>query len=172
MKQALKNFGLGLVYFFLLPVFLVLVAVAGIYALLVIIVSDVKGLIRFFKGDKFFEPLPEDIRVEEIKEYRASLQTAPTPTPAPQPENHVYIQQNYYQQNPQQQSQPQDQQPQINQTPMSQATYIDATEPQQSQGYIPNEVRPEQIPAPQQTPAVAPTQYIDISNADQGGDNL
>ena len=97
MKQALKGFGLGLVYFFLLPVFLVLIAIAGVFALGVIVVTSTKGLIRFFKGDKFFSPLPEDIRVNEIKEYQASLQTAPTPAVNLNPtDNRVFIQQNYY----------------------------------------------------------------------------
>ena len=97
MKQALKGFGLGLVYFFLLPVFLVLIAIAGVFALGVIVVTSTKGLIRFFKGDKFFSPLPEDVRVNEIKEYQASLQTAPTPAVNPNPtDNRVFIQQNYY----------------------------------------------------------------------------
>lgn len=172
MKQALKNFGLGLVYFFLLPVFLVLVAIAGVYALGVISVNFFKGLVRFFKGDKFFEPLSEDTRVEEIKKYREALQTAPTPTQTTQPESHVYIQQNYYQQNHQQQTQPA-QQPQINQTSMSQATFIDATQPQQNpQQYIPNEINPQEPAATPQIQNVTPTQYIDISNSDQGGDNL
>ena len=33
MRQALKNFGLGLVYFFLLPFFLVLVALVAVFGL-------------------------------------------------------------------------------------------------------------------------------------------
>lgn len=97
MKQALKGFGLGLVYFFLLPVFLLLVALAGVFAFGVILVTSAKGLVRFFKGEKFFSPLPEDVRVGEIKEYQASLQTTPAPNPNPNPaDNRVFIQQNYY----------------------------------------------------------------------------
>lgn len=100
MKRALKNFGLGLVYFFLLPIFLAIASLAGVYALIVIVYYTIKGLIRFFKGDKFFKPLPEDIKAAEIKARQLELdaqQNQPEP-PAPQPDNRVYIQQNYYQQ--------------------------------------------------------------------------
>lgn len=171
MKQALKNFGLGLVYFFLLPIFIVLIALAGVFALGVIVVNVSKGLVRFFRGYKFFEPLPEDTRVKEIKEYRASLQTAPAQAPQPnQPENHVYIQQNYYQNPPSQNVAPnQNVQPQVNQqiqqnqAPMREATFIDQT-PQ----YAPQQPQePLQI---NQNPQ--PINSIDISQDDLGDDNL
>lgn len=178
MKQALKNFGLGLVYFFLLPIFLVFIALAGVFALGVMVINVFNGLIRFFKGDKFFEPLPEDIRVQEIKDYRASLQTAPaTPPQQQQPESHVYIQQNYYQQpssqnippiqNPQVQPQV-NQNPQMNQSPMMEAQFVE--HPQQYQ----QQPQPQQHPQINTQPANNPPYInsIDISNDDQGGDGL
>lgn len=177
MKQALKGFGLGLVYFFLLPVFLVLVVLAGVFALGVIIVTSIKGLIRFFKGDKFFSPLPEDIRVAEIKEYQASLQTAPAPAINPSPtDNRVFIQQNYY---------PNPQGPYGNQTPQQPQPYNNS-----NQGYPGNMQQPHFVdPLPQNNqsnpslsaphPGEIPTQnstatppVIDMQNENNGGNNL
>ena len=59
----------------------------------------IKGTIRFFKGDTFFTPLPEDIIVEQIKAKELEKQTNPQPEPAPAPQptqQNVYVT-NYYQ---------------------------------------------------------------------------
>lgn len=206
MKQALKNFGLGLVYFFLLPIFLCLIAIAGVYAIFVIIYYSIKGLIRFFRGEKFFAPLPEDLRVAEIKEYQASLQRAPKqPAPQPQPDNRVFIQQNYYPnpqqgqaptqpvqtnfpqspqptyQQPYQQQyqqpqiqQPQPQQPQIQQQPtyhnQLQEPHFDNSiefDPNKLDENVPHSDTPVEIDN-----ASIPHQIIDISNDDNGGNDL
>lgn len=194
MKKALKNFGLGLVYFFLLPVFLVIAALAGVYAIFVIFYYVAKGLVRFFKGDKFFKPLPEDLKVQEVKARQIALNEQQNQPQAPTtPDNRVYIQQNYYQQPQapinqpgfnQQPNVPPYQQPtpnsfnqapyqnQINQQPSS---YSQIPSTQQEPAQISQ--NPPQNPvnhAPQQ-PTFEPradTQFIDISNDDQGGDNL
>lgn len=170
MKQALKGFGLGLVYFFLLPVFLVLIAIAGVFALGVIIVTSTKGLIRFFKGDKFFSPLPEDVRVNEIKEYQASLQTAPTPAVNPNPtDNRVFIQQNYYPnpQGPYGNQAPQQPQPynNSNQGGMQQPHFVDSLPQNNQQNPSLNAPHPGEIPT--QSPPV-----IDMQNDNNGGNNV
>ncbi len=193
MKKALKNFGLGLVYFFLLPIFLVIAALASVFALGVIIYYVVKGLIRFFKGDKFFKPLPEDIKVQEIKARQVELneQQNQPQTPA-SPDNRVYIQQNYYQQpQPQFNQQPLNnvqqnpspfQQPLPNQT--NQQAYLNQPSQQQPIGIQNPSPQPTQIsqnplqnPSNQisQQPTFTPTenaQFIDISHDDEGGDDL
>lgn len=173
MKQALKGFGLGLVYFFLLPVFLVLIAIAGVFALGVIVVTSVKGLIRFFKGDKFFSPLPEDVRVNEIKEYQTSLQTAPTPAVNPNPtDNRVFIQQNYYPnpQGPYGNQTSQQPQPYNNSNPgyqgdMQQPHFVDSLPQNNQQNPSLNAPHPGEIPT--QNPPV-----IDMQNDNNGGNNV
>ena len=170
MKQALKGFGLGLVYFFLLPVFLVLIAIAGVFALGVIVVTSTKGLIRFFKGGKFFSPLPEDVRVNEIKEYQASLQTAPTPAVNPNPtDNRVFIQQNYYPnpQGPYGNQAPQQPQPynNSNQGGMQQPHFVDSLPQNNQQNPSLNAPHPEEIPT--QNPPV-----IDMQNDNNGDNNV
>lgn len=200
MKKALKNFGLGLVYFFLLPVFFVIAALAGVYALFVIFYYVAKGLVRFFKGDKFFKPLAEDLKVQEVKARQVALDEQQNRPQAPAtPDNRVYIQQNYYQQ-PQAPISPQAQmnQPGFNQQPnippfqqpipnsFNQQPYqsqINQQQPSYSQ-ISSTQPEPAQISQnPPQNPVNhathqptfdphANTQYIDISNDDQGGDNL
>lgn len=181
MKKALKNFGLGLVYFFLLPAFLCMVALAGVCALFVIIVAGCKGLIRFFKGEKFFAELPEDARVREIKEYQASLQTAPSqPQPQVQPDNRVFIQQNYYPNGQQTQNAPQENKPSQEPLPQTQIQqkedsthfhevhFFDNSIPEQSNN-------PEEIPhsdKPVEIDMDLPHQIIDISGNDNGGNDL
>ena len=191
MRQALKNFGLGLVYFFLLPFFLVLVALVAVFGLGLMAYRDIKGLIRFFRGEKFFEPIPEDVRVQEIKEYRASVAAnAPAPQPTqPSTNSNVYIQQNYYQ------PQTQGQQPLPGQpTQPQQPTSIY----QQPQPFSPNQYGEIPTPSVQENPQIEQPQnlnpqidspnnfhdqfsenestggpeLIDISEHDEGGDDL
>lgn len=85
MIKFVKNFGLGLVYFLVLPFLLVAVVgylVAGIgwwlfYA--------AKGVVRFFRGESFFQELPEDAEVRRIKLKMAEASSNPNPAPAPAP---------------------------------------------------------------------------------------
>lgn len=98
----MKNFGMGLVYFFLSPLLLCLLLVFALYGLGIWLFSLAKGATRFFKGLPFFAPLPEDLKVKEVKRGQLEKQMpkdekpeATTPTPTV-----TYIQQNYYQQAP------------------------------------------------------------------------
>ena len=108
MGKFLKNFGMGLVYVFLLPILLIVLALAGIYLLGNWIYQAGVFLVRFFRGYPGFEELEEDKRVREILEARreANRPKKPNeggqeekPAPAPQPQ-HVYVQQNFYQMPP------------------------------------------------------------------------
>lgn len=99
MKKALKNFGLGLLYFFVSPLLLAILAVGMVFGLFVLVVKDIQGIVRFFKGEKtFFEDWPEDKKVAEIQAAQAYAAAHPaTPQqPTPTTNNQVYIQQNYY----------------------------------------------------------------------------
>jgi hypothetical protein len=101
--RFLKNFGLGLVYIFLLPLLLVVLALFGVYALGVLIVEFFTSTIRFFQGKDPFPILWEDLKVQEIKKAQMDAQTptavAPTPS-SPAGPSTVYVQQNYYQNQP------------------------------------------------------------------------
>lgn len=67
MGKFIKNFGLGLLYFIALPLLILGVVCYAIYGLGVYVFYFFKGTIRFFKGDNFFEELPEDAKVRDIK---------------------------------------------------------------------------------------------------------
>lgn len=95
----LKSLGIGLVIVILLPILLLGAVLVGLVLLVEWIVMFVKGSIRFFKGDSFFEPLPEDLLVQDIKanELNKQINPQPEPAPAPQPTHqNVYVS-NYYQ---------------------------------------------------------------------------
>lgn len=181
--KFLREFGLGLVYILLLPILLAGVLVVGVVMIFVWIVMFFKGCIRFFKGDSFFAPLPEDEQVQKIKDEELRRKTEPeNPTPAPaQPAgpSQVYIQTNYYQpgqvppngqmpQNPQQnlppfQGYPQGypQQPYGNGIP--QQPYPNGIPQQQPPYPYPNA---EQIPYSEPAPETDPSKMIDITPAE------
>jgi len=104
--KFLKNFGLGLLTIFILPFFLLLLAIAAVYLFFVYLVELCRNTIRFFKGEKGFRQLPEDLQVLALKEKRLQQslpQEAPKNEPvATPPPTNVYIQQNYYQKDPNQ----------------------------------------------------------------------
>jgi len=100
--KFIREFGLGLLYILLLPVFLVAVAGTGIVLLIEWIVMLFVGLIRFFKGDSFFKMLKEDEIVKKMKEDELAEKSGEKEKQPEQPaapaQGPVYVQQNYYQQ--------------------------------------------------------------------------
>ena len=86
MVKFIKNFGFGLLYFIALPLLILGVVCYAVYGLGVYLFYLCKGTVRFFKGDTFFEELPEDIKVKEIKKKlqdQAANPEQPQPAPAP-----------------------------------------------------------------------------------------
>jgi hypothetical protein len=101
MSNFLKNFGLGIVYFLLLPLLIAVFALVGVYGLILWLYILIRNSIRFFKGERFFEPFSEDEKVQEIKlaqiDSLAHPVTGQTATAAgPAGPSSVYVQQNYY----------------------------------------------------------------------------
>lgn len=99
MMNFLKSLGLGLVIIILLPLLLLGIVFVGIIMIVEWVILLFKGVIRFFKGDSFFEPLPEDITVAEIKARELQQKTNPNPAPQPaqQPNSQNIFVANYYQ---------------------------------------------------------------------------
>lgn len=102
MSNFLKNFALGIVYIVILPFILLGTVLVGLYGLMGNLVLSIKGIIRFFKGERFLERPQEDEETALImkKQKDALLNPEPkeaaAPAPAPAPSN-VYVQNNYYQ---------------------------------------------------------------------------
>lgn len=105
MIKFLKNFGLGVVYMLLLPLFLIAVAFFMIYGIIMWFVTGVKAVISFFKAKEIFPPFNEDIQVERIRKAQIDMLANASAQPAQAPQTNssnttnstVYVQQNYYQ---------------------------------------------------------------------------
>ena len=188
--KFLRAFGLGLVYILLLPLLFVALAVVGLIMLGQWIFAFFKGSIRFFKGDSFFAPLPEDQQVLAIKAEELRRKSEP-PTPVTAPPSvpagpaQVYIQQNYYQS-----PAPNAQMPQQNQVPFPNQAFGPSGNPLPNGNYgVPQMMPPNSIPPnigytidpvasvtpqiPNQTPKndhPTPIGVIDISGQDGDDD--
>ena len=64
--KALKNFGLGLVWVFLIPFIAVAVVVVGLFGIINFFVQFVIMVINFFRGKKLFPMFDEDEEAYEI----------------------------------------------------------------------------------------------------------
>lgn len=98
----MKNFGLGLVYILLLPIFVAILAIAAVVGFVVCIIQFFQATVRFFQGNPAFPPFEEDLKVREIKAAQIENQIHPNPQPAVTPSapagpSNVYVQNNYYQ---------------------------------------------------------------------------
>jgi hypothetical protein len=103
MGKFLKNFGLGLVYILVLPIFLATLAVAAVYGFFACLVLFFHATYRFFKGEDPFKKLDDDKKVDTIKIAQMNnemrLQPAAPAQSIPAGPANVYVQQNYYQNN-------------------------------------------------------------------------
>lgn len=68
MGDFLKGFGKGILYIFVLPFLIVVLALYGIYGLIAFIVLFFRSIFLFFSGRSLQDDLPEDIRAKEILE--------------------------------------------------------------------------------------------------------
>ncbi len=102
MGKFLRNFGMGLVYIFLSPILLCLLALASICCLGAWFYYVVTFVIRFFRGQNGFIELKEDALLRQkieaekeealgIKEKEEKVAAAP---------QQVFVQQNFYQMPP------------------------------------------------------------------------
>ena len=78
MGSILKKFGLGILYIFVLPIYLVAVLIFGIYGIGLFLVLMIKSIICFFKGQSLHGDLPEDIEAKRIL-HPESVQPKSTP---------------------------------------------------------------------------------------------
>ncbi len=101
--KFLKALGLGIVYMLIFPFILLGSALYMLYGLGRWFVLIPVGIIRYFKGEKFFKPLKEDIEVEAAKKAQHdALLSKETEEPSEpvQPISNTntttYVQNNYY----------------------------------------------------------------------------
>lgn len=91
-----QKFGWGLLYIFLSPILLAILAILAVYGILNFIVQFFIMVVNFFRGKKLFKPFPEDEeaydRLQKI--YEKDLGGSQPAQPAGP--STVYVQQNYY----------------------------------------------------------------------------
>ena len=95
--NALKRFGLGLLWIFLIPFILLGIAVVAVLGVVNFPIQLVIMIVNFFMGKKLFPLFPEDERAMAILKRAIDKANgeaeAPNVPPAPQ---QVFVQQNYY----------------------------------------------------------------------------
>lgn len=96
--QALKKFGLGILWAFILPFIVVGVVLVGAFGVPNFFIQFVIMIVNFFRGKKLFPVYPEDQKAYEILQRaidrkNGELNKEATPAPAPQ---QVFVQQNFY----------------------------------------------------------------------------
>lgn len=93
MAEFFKGFGKGILYIFVLPFLLVVLALYSIYGLCAFVVLFVRSIFLFFSGRSLQDDLPEDIKAREIiegpKVATETLNATPAPEKEPEP-FHVY----------------------------------------------------------------------------------
>ncbi len=96
--QALKKFGLGILWAFLLPFIVVGVALVAVFGIPNFIIQFFIMIINFFRGKKLFPVFPEDQKAYQILQRaidkkNGEMAQGEVPAPAPQ---QVFVQQNFY----------------------------------------------------------------------------
>ena len=71
MAEFFKKFGKGILYIFVLPFLLLVLALYGLYSIGGFIFLFIKSIILFFRGRSLHEDLPEDIKAKAILDARA-----------------------------------------------------------------------------------------------------
>ena len=66
MAALLKSFGRGIMYIFVLPVLLIVLAFYAVIGVVVFVFISIKGIILYFTGRNIFGDLPEDVLAKKI----------------------------------------------------------------------------------------------------------
>ena len=96
--NALKKFGLGILWALLTPILLIGIALVAVFGVFNFFVQFIIMVINFFRGKKLFPPFPEDEKAYRILKRAIDEQNGEKPVEQPvqaQPQQ-VYVQQNYY----------------------------------------------------------------------------
>ncbi len=99
--NAIKQFGLGIIYAVLFPLIVIIAAMIGFFGIINFFYQGILVLINFFKGKPIFPTYKEDKKAYDILQKAIDKQNGVeekkennTPTQT------IYVQQNYYQQSP------------------------------------------------------------------------
>lgn len=73
----LKKIGMGIAYIFVLPIYIVALALYGLVGLFLLLILFIKSIYLFFTGRSLDDDLPED---KEAKDILAKKETSPAPS--------------------------------------------------------------------------------------------
>ncbi len=91
MGEFFKGFGRGILYIFVLPFLIVVLALYGIYGILAFLVLSVRSIFLFFTGRSLQDDLPEDIKAKEILEGpKVASETLNAAASAPKEETETF----------------------------------------------------------------------------------
>ena len=95
--NALKTFGLGILWAILFPFILVGVVFVGAFGAIDFIVEFIIMVVNFFRGKKLFPMYPEDQKAYDILQKAIDRQNGLVEaTPEPPAPQQVFVQQNFY----------------------------------------------------------------------------
>ena len=131
--QALKKFGLGIIWALLFPFVVVGIGIVGVFGVFNFLIEFVIMVINFFKGKKLFPVYREDQRAYDILQRAIARKNGETDQPLANsnPPQQVFVQQNFYGQNPNQPQLPPNSYQQAQLPPFQQPGALPQNPPQQ-----------------------------------------
>lgn len=94
--KVLREFGLGIVWFLLVPLILLASALVAVYGVFNFFIQFVIMLINFFKGEKLFPLFPEEKKAMAIYQRAIDKANGEKEEEKPVAPQTVYVQQNFY----------------------------------------------------------------------------
>lgn len=76
----LKKIGMGIAYIFVLPIYIVALALYGVVGLFLLLILFIKSIYLFFTGRSLDDDLPEDKEAKEILAKKESVPSTPQTT--------------------------------------------------------------------------------------------
>ena len=155
--KILREFGLGIVWFLLVPLILLACGLIAVYGVFNFLIQFVVMVVNFFKGEKLFPLFPEEKKAMAIYQKAIDKANGESTEEKPAAPQTVYVQQNFYSGAPMMPGVP----------PMPGLP----NNPYYSQGTMPGATLPNYQPAPQptaipnlETPQIPNPQVVQIPN--------
>ena len=94
--KILREFGLGIVWFLLVPLILLACGLIAVYGVFNFLIQFVVMVVNFFKGEKLFPLFPEEKKAMAIYQKAIDKANGESTEEKPAAPQTVYVQQNFY----------------------------------------------------------------------------
>ena len=94
--KILREFGLGIVWFLLVPLILLACGLIAVYGVFNFLIQFVVMVVNFFKGEKLFPRFPEEKKAMAIYQKAIDKANGESTEEKPTAPQTVYVQQNFY----------------------------------------------------------------------------